>query len=133
MTPLRMRFRILVLAAGGVLLTGSCFIEVWSSFLSGKAELGLRRNVILVSVSREQSEVGFFSILALYVLFGVVCIWYTLRLLRSVAQPKDGASEAFAAKELAQIEAMAPSGLRPLWIALLIFFACFLAYVAVAA
>jgi hypothetical protein len=108
-------------------------MEVWSSFLSGKAELGLRRNFILVSVSREQSEVGFLSILAFYALFGVVCIWYTLRLLRTAAQPKDAASEAFAAKELAQFEAVAPSGLKPLWIALLIFFACLLAYVAVAA
>ncbi|HWI83648.1 hypothetical protein [Ramlibacter sp.] len=108
-------------------------MEVWSSFLSGTAELGLRRNVILVSVSREQSEVGFFSILALYSLFGVVCIWYTLRLLRGAAQPKDAANEAFAAKELAQIEAVAPSGLKPLWIGLLIFVACFLVYVAIAA
>jgi hypothetical protein len=108
-------------------------MEVWSSFLSGKVELGLRRNVILVSVSREQSEAGFSSILALYALVGVVCIWYTLRLLRTIARPKDAANEAFATKELAQIEALAPSGLKPLWIALLIFFACFVVYVTVAA
>lgn len=60
-----------VLAAGSALVAGVCFFEVGQSLLSGHATLGLRHNAILVSVSREQSKVGFFLVLAIYALLGI--------------------------------------------------------------
>ena len=130
MITARKRLRILVIAIAPALVAFGCFAEIWSSLHAGKAEWALRRSAIIMSVTREQGEVAFFSLLAAYAVIGAACVWYTLRLLGAVAHPGSPANEAFTDGRLAQVEAAAPSGLRPLWVGLAIAFVYFLIYVA---
>jgi hypothetical protein len=129
---MRTRLRTLLLVTSSALLASACFAEAWSSLVTGKAEWGLRRNLVLLSVSREQSEVGFLFLVGFWVLLGLVLAWLALRFIRVFAGYGSERDEALALESLAQTQGAAPSGLKPLWIGLLIFFACFLAYVAAA-
>lgn len=129
---MRTRLRTLLLAAAAAAAAGACFAEVWSSLLTGQAEWGLRRNFVLLSVSRKQSAIGFFFLVGFWALLSLVFAWFALRFLRVFTGSGSARDEALALESLARTQAAAPSGLKPLWIGLLIFSACFLAYVAAA-
>jgi hypothetical protein len=96
--------------------------------LTGVAHLPLKRSTL--AYARHENPLAFFSSVSLFLVVGVVLCLGALWVFRGLAS--DSSSRRQVNSELlGDIEALAPSGLRPLWVALLVAVAAFAIYVVV--
>ena len=98
-------------------------LDAWSSLQTGVATLPIGRGArFAIQFAHATDPVAFYGTIALFCAFGVAFVaggvWWLCRLMSSSSRQK-------AMSEVAQVitglEKDAPSGLRPLWIGLLLF------------
>ena len=104
-----------------MVVVGLCvasFYALADGVSTGITTLPLRR--MPIEFSRHDSPIGFFACLSIYSLLGLGSLWFSGKLLLALLAPRRPASELLVKEQIHYIESLAPSGLRPLWIALLI-------------
>ena len=106
------------------------FVEAWQSLQVGIFTFTSRRGFIHFSATQAESPIAFLAGVAAFVLFGVllcsVSVWQMSALLRP-ARPE---SNRMIETAVSSIEREAPSGLKPLWVGLLVVVVCFALYAA---
>ena len=127
-SELQLRLRFALFAAVGVLLAYFGAAQVHRSFALGVAEWGLKRSVIF-SIARTESEIGFFSIVVFWAAFAIGSASFAVWAFRCIIGSKPLKNRPMVTQMIEHTEKMAPSGLKPLAIGLLIFAVCFAAYV----
>jgi hypothetical protein len=121
--------RTLLLGLTGIALGVLSLLEAREFLLSGVAKLPLKRSVTLYA--REGNLLAYSLSVALFVVVGVVlcagAFWVLRGLVRGAAARRQVTSAV-----LGNVEALAPSGMRPLWVGLVVAVACFAVYAVVA-
>jgi hypothetical protein len=125
---MKFRFSLLVIASFGV--SALLFWVTCDAMLTGIVEFGVRRGVVLLAFDRETSPLGFVVLVACYAIFAMimasVACWRALVLVRF----NQSRSQAYIRNEISSLEQLAPSGLKPLWVGLLIAFVVVIIYAA---
>lgn len=128
-TELRLRLRFAVFAAAGVFLAYAGVAEVQRSLVLGIAEWGLRRKAVIFSIARAENEFGFIAIVVFWAVFAMCSAVFTLWAIRCILSSQKLGKRPMAVDMLQRTEQLAPSGLKPLGVGLVIFIVCFAAYV----
>lgn len=122
------RTRVWLLAVAVLGLSVASLYVVADSLSTGTSSLPIRRMGNPLSFSRTEAPIGFFVCIALYALLGSVGLWFFGRLGLALLTPKNPTSTLAVDEQVRYLDSLAPSGLRPLWIALLMVTALALAW-----
>ncbi len=128
-SELQLRLRFVVFAALGVFLAYAGIAEVQRSLALGIAEGGFRRKAVIFSVARAENEIGFLAVVIFWAAFAVGSAMFTLWAIRCILGSKSLTNRPVITQMIENTEKLAPSGLKPLGIGLVIFVICFTAYV----
>jgi hypothetical protein len=128
-SPMRkLRFLLLTVSSMGV--GALLFIQAWQSLQVGVFTFTSRRGFINFTASQSESPIAFSAGVAAFILFGMllcsVAVWQMTALLRP-ARPE---SLHMIETAISSIESEAPSGLKPLWVGLLVVAVCLALYAA---
>jgi hypothetical protein len=123
----------LIAIVGGILAI-FVFAEAWRALQSGVVSVGLgrRRWGFVYTVVRVEEPLAFHAALAFLLLVAIAMLVSSLVLTRKLLLSTEHERKAATQSILADIERNAPSGLRPLWVGLVLAAACFVLYVTAA-
>lgn len=117
---MRTRLRSAIVIAGLLLVTGSFLREVNSAFETGLVELGFGRRGPIFSFDVEENPFGYWATLTFYLMLASALGWAVWRMTLGLVTSKATDGRWLLDEQLKAYERIAPSGLRPLWIGLLI-------------
>jgi hypothetical protein len=124
----KLRFFLLTISSMGV--SALLFVEAWKSLQAGVFTFTSRRGFINFTATQAESPIAFSAGVAAFILFGMllcsVAVWQMSALLRP-ARPE---SHRMIETAISSIEREAPSGLKPLWVGLLVVAVCLVLYAA---
>lgn len=124
------KLRFLLLTIPGFGIGGIFFIDAWQAIQAGIFTLTARRGVVIFIATQAESPISFFLAVAAFITLGIlffaVTVWQISALLRPVGPETNRVIETI----ISSVERKAPSGLRPLWLGLLVAAVCFALYAA---
>jgi hypothetical protein len=128
-SPMRkLRFVLLTVSSMGI--GALFFVEAWQSLQAGVFTFTSRRGFVTFTATQAESPFAFSAGVTGFIIFGIllcsVGVWQLSALLRP-ARPE---SHRMIETAISSIEREAPSGLRPLWVGLLVVAVCLALYAA---
>jgi len=129
--PLRYRLRFLLLVVALLGVGCAFFLEAVSAWTFGMVTFTMKHGLVVFSAARQTSPLGFFAGIAAYGLAGITTFALAFWRMRVLIHPNDPSSQRIISSTISWAEEKAPSGLKPLWVGLVIA-ACFLFIYAVA-
>jgi hypothetical protein len=115
------KWRFGILLGGSLLLLIAAVLELVASLQSGVAALPFGRRGAVIQFTQTDSPLAFYLCVAIFAAFALAVLWYASRQVRALLAPSDPDNERFIRERIAEVERSAPSGLRPLWVGLLLF------------
>jgi hypothetical protein len=124
------KLRFLLLTASSMGVGAFLFAEAWQSLQVGVFTLTSRRGFIIFTATQAESPITFSAGVAAFILFGVLLCSVAVWQMSALFRPAKPESHRMIETAISNIEREAPSGLKPLWVGLLVVAVCLALYAA---